>query len=481
VDLERSWGDQFGMDRRTDTAFETHADEPRNTFVGLANCNFFGEHGFLGAGNIWARRDSYDSQLVCRHSFAQHGSARIPPYTSEVLVLHGLGGPDIQSSRGVGVVASARWFNYGAVAGIALRASTRVSLQAALNTDSLVVGEFVSRLFWIPAVTFLGVTLAISGAHTPDTSSVRGVLLTANKGARAMGIIDPVKGEQVAQVPENGVTGHEVIASPDGQTAYVPIYGDSGVGKPGSDGRNMVVIDIASQKVTGNIDFGHGVRPHCPLFGPKDGLLYVTTELDKTISIIDPHTLRIVGTIPTGQPESHMLVISHDGRRGYTANVGPGTVSVLDLEARKTITVIPISQTTQRISISPDDSMVFTSDQTKPQLAVIDTSTNKIKKWVPLPAAGYGTAATSDGKWLVVAVPGANKVAVVDLQRLSVVHTVDVPKAPQEVLIRPDDKMAYVSCDSDHKVAAISTADWKVQQLIDAGKGTDGLAWAVNR
>ena len=28
---------------------------------------------------------------------------------------------------------------------------------------------------------------------------------------------------------------------------------------------------------------------------------------------------------------SHMLVISSDGRHGYTANVGPGTVSVLDL------------------------------------------------------------------------------------------------------------------------------------------------------
>ena len=77
--------------------------------------------------------------------------------------------------------------------------------------------------------------------------------------------------------------------------------------------------------------FGHGVRPHLPVFGPKDGMLYVTTELDQSITIIDPKTLKIVGSIPTGQPESHMLAISHDGRRGYTANVGPGTVSVLDM------------------------------------------------------------------------------------------------------------------------------------------------------
>jgi YVTN family beta-propeller protein len=342
----------------------------------------------------------------------------------------------------------------------------------------------VALLRWryvLPVVFCLGVALAVSNARSSDTSSSKGLLLVANKGEHALGIIHPDEGRQVALVPEGGVTGHEVIASPDGKTAYVPIYGNSGVGKPGTDGHKMVVIDVASQKVTGNVDFGRGVRPHCPMFGPKDGMLYVTTELDKTISIIDPKTLKIVGSIPTGQPESHMLAISSDGRRGYTANVGPGTVSVLDMEARKTLTVIPISGNTQRISVSPDDSMVFTADQTKPQLAVIDTATNKVKKWIPLPAPGYGTASTRDGRWLVVAVPGAKKVAVVDLKTLTVEHTVDVPAAPQEVLIRPDDQVAYVSCDADHKVAAINIADWKVKELIDAGKGTDGLAWAAAR
>ena len=191
-----------------------------------------------------------------------------------------------------------------------------------------------------------------------------GMLIVANKGAACLGIVDPAAGRQLATVPEDGVTGHEVIASPDGKLAYVPIYGNSGVGKPGTDGQKMVVIDLAERKLVGDLDFGHGVRPHCPKFGPKDGLLYVTTELDKTISVIDPKSLKIVGTIPTGQPESHMLAISHDGRRGYTANVGPGTVSVLDMENRKNLAVIPISKMTQRISVSMDDSMVFTSDQT---------------------------------------------------------------------------------------------------------------------
>ena len=313
---------------------------------------------------------------------------------------------------------------------------------------------------------------------TESSSKNAGLLLVANKGEHTLGIIDPETGRQIATVPENGVTGHEVVASADGKLAYMPIYGNSGVGKPGTDGTNMVVIDIADRKIAGNVDFGHGVRPHCAALGPKDRLLYITTELDQAVAVIDPKTLKIIGKIPTGQAESHMLAISPDGERGYTANVGPGTVSVLDMKARKTLAVIPVSSQVQRIAVSVDGKLVFTADQAKPQLAVIDTATNKVKTWVPLSAPGYGSAPTADGKRLVIAVPSANQVAVVDLGTMKVAHTIDVPAAPQEVVIRPDGKVAYVSCDASRKVAAISTSDWKVEKLIDAGAGADGLAWA---
>lgn len=339
---------------------------------------------------------------------------------------------------------------------------------------------------YFSALLFLALLLLSAGmfrppaavAQPPSAGSSSAFLLVANKGAQTLGIINPQAGTQIGEVPEGGITGHEVAASPDGRTAFVPIYGNSGVGKPGTDGRKIDVISLETRKVTGNIDFDHGVRPHCAVFGPKDGLLYVTTELDKTITIIDPKTLKVIGSIPTDQPESHMLALAHDGRRGYTANVGPGTVSVLDMDAKKVITIIPISKETQRISVSPDDSMVFTSDQTKPQLAVIDTASNKVKTWVTLPGTGYGTAPTADGKWLLVAVPPVNKVAVVDLATMKVVHSIDVPSSPQEVLVRPDDKVAYVSCDHSNQIAAIRISDWTVEKLINTGKGTDGLAWA---
>ena len=312
----------------------------------------------------------------------------------------------------------------------------------------------------------------------PTASAQHARLLVAQKGDRSLAIVDPVAGKVIADVAENGVTGHEVAASPDGKLAFVPIYGDSGVGKPGTDGRNIVVVDIAAHKIVGNIEFSHGVRPHCPVFGPKDGLLYVTTELLQAITVIDPKTLKIVGQIPTGQPESHMLAISHDGLRGYTANVGPGTVSVLDMKARKTLAILHVSGNTQRISISMDDRWVFTADQTAPRMAVIDTRTNKLSQWIAIDDVGYGAAPTLDGRWLLVAIPDKNVVDVIDLRTMKLARSVAVGAYPQEVLMRPDGKAAYVSCLHSNQVAEIDLAAWKTTRIIATGKGTDGLGWA---
>ena len=318
------------------------------------------------------------------------------------------------------------------------------------------------------------VSLLAVGAAQAQT----GRLLVAQKGDRSLAIVDPAAGNVIADVAENGTTGHEVAGSRDGRLAFVPIYGNSGVGKPGTDGNNIVVVDVAAQKLVGNIQFDHGVRPHCAVFGPKDGLLYVTTELDHSVTIIDPKTLKIAGSIPTGQPESHMLALSHDGLRGYTANVGPGTVSVLDVKARKTLAIIPVSGNTQRIAISNDDRWVFTADQTTPRIAVIDTATNTVKKWVKIDGLGYGSAPTKDGRWLLVALPDENKVDVIDLKTMTLARAVDVGKSPQEVLVRPDGKAAYVSCEGSNEVAEIDLATWTVKRTIKTGNVTDGLGWA---
>jgi DNA-binding beta-propeller fold protein YncE len=329
---------------------------------------------------------------------------------------------------------------------------------------------------------FRALCISLSLASISAIASAQS-LLVVNQGDSDVSIVNPQSAQQVDTIAENtpGVHAHEITTSLDGKTAYLPIYGSTGVGKPGIDGHEMLVLDLPSRKIIAHLDFGHGVRPHLPVLDPTSGLLYVTTELDKSVTIIDPKDplhLKIVGSVPTGQEQSHMFVLSHDGKRGYTANVGPGTVSVLDLKARKTVTIIPISKNTQRISICNDDKWVFTSDQTTPRLAVIDTATNKLKQWIDMPGSGYGSASTKDGKFLLICIPSTRELAVIDLATLTVVHHIPVPAIPQEVIVRPDGKVAYVSCNQSAQVAAIDISQWKVQSLINAGKLADGLAWA---
>ena len=322
-------------------------------------------------------------------------------------------------------------------------------------------------------------TAALFSKSIPTSTASAGLLLVVNKADRTLSIVDPEAGRQLATVPLKGITGHEVAASPDGKTAWVPIYGNSGVGLPGTDGRTVSVVDLKARAVVASIDLGAPNRPHGAVFGPKDGRLYVTAEVTRSIKVIDPGTRNIVDSIPTGAPESHMLVISSDGKRAYTSNVGVGSVSAIDLTGRKVLAVIPVSRAAQRIAISTDDRRVFTADQTKPEIAVIDTTTNTIGRRVPMPFIGFGMAPTRDGRYLLIAHPSANSISVLNLGSLKVEQTIQVPAAPQEILIRPDDRIAYVSCDQSKQVAVVDLGSLQVTKLIDVGAGADGLAWAT--
>ncbi|HEY9155133.1 MAG TPA: VCBS domain-containing protein, partial [Opitutaceae bacterium] len=263
--------------------------------------------------------------------------------------------------------------------------------------------------------------------------------------------------------------------------AYVPIYGSGGVGGKGTDGSLLRVIDIAGGEIVGTVDFGKGVRPHCVQVGSKTGRLYVTTELLEAISVIDPVSLKVIGTIPTGRPESHMIAISADEKRGYVVNVGSGTVSILDLEKRELVAVVPVSGECQRIALSTDGRWVFTADQTQPRIAIVDTEQQKVAGWIALPSTGFGTTTSPDGKWLIVTLAHANKLAIVDLAARKVVNTIDLPRSPQESVVRPDGGAVYVSCDSARQVAEIDPHTWTVRRLIQAGPVADGLAWAATR
>jgi YVTN family beta-propeller protein len=307
--------------------------------------------------------------------------------------------------------------------------------------------------------------------------AAHGLLVVANQKEHTALLIDPESRREVAKIIV-GVNGHEVAVSKDGRFAFVPIYGDSGVGKPGTDGSTIDVIDIRERKLAYTIDLGKPLRPHDPEISP-DGHLYVTTELSQSIDAVDPIARKIIAENPTGQPESHMFVITPDGKRAYTANVHSGTVSVLDLNSHSLITTIPVSKIVQRISIQPDGRFVFTHDQEAPRIAVIDTATNKIASWIDLPESAYSSEPTPDGRWLVAAGLKGH-IFVIDLNERKLAKTFDAPTALGKVLVRPDGGVAYISFLTAGKIELLDLHSWKLQPSIDLTPGVDGMAWASN-
>ena len=301
-----------------------------------------------------------------------------------------------------------------------------------------------------------------------------GLLVIANQKEHTVLVVDPDGRRELARVVV-GVNGHEVMVSKDGRFAYVPIYGNSGVGRPGTDGSTIDVVDLQGRKLAATIDLGKPLRPHRAEWGP-DGMLYVTAELGNAVDVLDPATRKIVAEIPTGQKESHMLVISPDGRRAYTANVGAGSVSVLDLAKRSLVTTIPVAKMVQRISISPDGKRVFTHDQDAPRIAVIDTATNKIANWIEVPSSVYASEPTTDGRWLVTLTRNA-AAYVVDLQSMKVAHTLKISDGGSEILIRPGGDVAYLSGTGAGKIDVLDLHTWELQKPIELTPGVDGMDW----
>jgi len=323
-------------------------------------------------------------------------------------------------------------------------------------------------------LVFFGAAAFRSTTPGPAGPKPGGLLLVANQFDHTAVVVDPSAGKMVGKAGVD-INGHEVAVSPDHRLGYVPIYGNSGVGKPGTDGSTVQVVDLHTLHTVRIIELGKPVRPHCAKFAP-DGLLYVTAELARALYVVEPASGKVVGEIPTGADESHMLAISPDGQRAYTANVGPGSVSVVDLHKRTLITVIPVAKKVQRISNSPDGRFVFTHDQDAPRIAVIDTASNTIARWIDLASTVYSSQPTPDGKSLVADSP-KGKLFVVNLSTGVLEKTYDIPAALGEVTLTPDGSHAYVSCPQAGTVEVLNLRDGKLEEPLHLTKGVDGLTW----
>jgi DNA-binding beta-propeller fold protein YncE len=107
------------------------------------------------------------------------------------------------------------------------------------------------------AVLFSLMLLQAAGSAKAPTE--KGALVVVNQREHKVLFVEPDLHRTFATITV-GISGHEAAVSPDARFIYVPIYGNSGVGKPGTDGNTIDVIDIGNRQVSGSIPVGLFVR-----------------------------------------------------------------------------------------------------------------------------------------------------------------------------------------------------------------------------
>ena len=174
---------------------------------------------------------------------------------------------------------------------------------------------------WHKSTALFLITAGGLGASQALMNDLRtGYVLVANQRSGTASLIDLRTDD--ARTLEVGSGPHEAVISPSGRIGVVTIYGIQG-----QPGNQLAVIDIPGGRVTRTISLADYTRPHGAVFLPGDeSRLVVTSETTQNVIVVNLTEGRVESAIPTEAAGSHMVAVTADGRRAYTANVGGGKV-----------------------------------------------------------------------------------------------------------------------------------------------------------
>lgn len=326
-------------------------------------------------------------------------------------------------------------------------------------------------------------------------------LLALSKQDHTLAIVDPSTFKVLGKVPV-GDDPHEVIASPDGKTAYVSIYG-------GGSLHTINVIDLATQKRLHDIDTK-------PLFGPH-GLVFVNNKLwfsaegSKAVGCYDPSGNNINWSMGTGQDRTHMIYVTNNAKKIYTTNVSSGTVSILQdtlmqpgnfsvptSAAPKANTpaaprgmqqrsnwvqaIIPVSRGCEGFDVSPDSAELWTASAEDGKIFIIDLAAIKLATSVDAKVNGANRLKfTPDGKLVFISSLGSGNLTVYDAKSRKLLKQINIGSGAAGIIMQPDGTRAFVACTRDNYVAVIDLKTLAIINKIDVGGNPDGLAWAVHQ
>ncbi len=205
----------------------------------------------------------------------------------------------------------------------------------------------------------------------------------------------------------------------------------------------------------------------------------MTTERSKSLSIVDPAAGKLTTSIATGQEGTHMVAVSADRRRAYTANIPAGTVSVIDLAGGKKVRDIAVGGNPEGIALSKDERTLWVADLEGARVQAFDTASLAKVAEVATGPRPIRVAASPDGKWIVTSNFASGSLTIIDAAARKKLR--DVPVSGSEeagqvtILFGPGGRL-YAAETGRDEVAEVDLASGKVLRRIKAGKNGDGLA-----
>ena len=322
---------------------------------------------------------------------------------------------------------------------------------------------FFSRAFLI--LSFFAVSIFAQEAN--QTGAILAVL---NKGGSNLAILDAATMKVLGNVAV-GDSPHEVIISADGKTAYVSNYGAQ------TPGNSISIIDLATRKETKRVDLGGFYRPH--ELAEIDGKVYFTSETTRTVARYNPATDKIDWVMGTGQSATHMLVISADKKRLFTANIASDSVTAINLgvpPSPANIIQIQVGKQPEAIHISPDGKEVWVGLNAEGAIDIVDTAANKFKEKINLGARPYRVKFTPDGKRVFATIPSTKEIIVLDAATRKEIKRMKPESVPMGIAFSKDGKTAFVTAVQTDCVLKIDTDKYEVIGKAESGNAPDGVA-----
>src|SRR5215203_4853164 len=299
------------------------------------------------------------------------------------------------------------------------------------------------------------------------------VLVALNKADASLAIIDPKDMKILGKVP-TGDSPHEVVLSADGRTAFVANYGAQ---TPGS---SLSVIDVEAKKELRRVDLSPLLRPHGLV--ESSGKIYFTSETNRLIGRYDPATNRVDWLMGTGQNATHMLVVTPDQKRFYTANIGSDSVTAIEFQnippAPSKITQIAVGKQPEAIDLSPDGREVWVGLNTEGAIDVIDTTAGKVSERVKLGERPYRVKFSPDGRQVYATVPNTKEIIVSDSATKKEIRRITLESVPLGIVFSKDGKTAFVSAVQNDFVLKIDLEKNETIGKVVTGQAPDGVALA---